>query len=449
MFNLGHGSGGDVILSSESHLLILGPPRCGKTRSIVIPNLKNLDIATVVTSTKEDIIAESIEHRRRKGQVFVFDPLESVRDLKGARRLFFSPISAIETFDDAMVMAHAMFGASNTANRGGQLSFWEERAQSLISSILLAAKIDPQPRSMDFVMETIEGRNFESALSILENRGEPEAFRSLSSVALAAPKEQSGIASTASSILSAYRSPSVLNQERQAFFDPKSFVRSRDTIFVVAPSAQQQVVAPVVLGLMQSIKSASYEWARDRSIKDGTFRPSPNVALLLDEMANIAPIRDLSSILSEGASQGVLVMGVLQDLSQARHRWGNESDGFITLFGNVAIFPGIADSNTLRDLSLLGGEELVTLRSRSTRRSIFSPPSVTASEHFHPKITPSDIFSTPSNEILLFSGREGFSRVLRREGEIGAIERGINTERTIDGRTYGARHWYRTPIIGR
>ncbi|MDA8197720.1 MAG: type IV secretory system conjugative DNA transfer family protein [Actinomycetota bacterium] len=448
MFNIGKGASGDVVLSSESHLLIVGPPRCGKTRSIVIPNLKMLDVATVVTSTKEDIIGDTIASRSKKGRVFIFDPMESVRDLKGASRLYFSPLSAIETFDDAMMMAHAMFGAALTGSRGGNVSFWEERAEALISSVLLAAKVAPEPFDMGFVMETIEGRDFDGALSLLKASGESEAFRTLSSVSLAAPKEQSGIASSASSILSAYRSPSVLRQERQANFDPKDFVRSNDTIYIIAPAAQQQVVAPLVLGLLHAVKGASYSLARDRAVAERSFIPKPNVALLLDEMANIAPIRDLSSILSEGASQGVLVMGVLQDLSQARHRWGSESDGFMTLFGNVAIFPGIADSHTLRDLSLLGGEELVTLRSRSSRRSLLAPPSYTVTEHFHPRITPSDIFSTPRGEVLLFSGRDGFSKVIQSDVE----ERGKPPIAIHEGGV-GApnlrRSWFNRPSLGR
>lgn len=444
MFNLGRGSGGDVVLSTESHLLIVGPPRCGKTRSIVIPNLKALDVATVVTSTKEDIVGETYSARREKGRVFIFDPLESVEDLKGANRLFFSPLSAIESFDDAMMMAHAMFGASLTGNKGGQVSFWEERAEALISSVLLASKVSSKSLDMEFVMEVIEARDFDRALTLLEGGGEAEAFRTLSSVALAAPKEQSGIASTASSILSVYRSPSVLAQEKLANFDPKEFVRSKDTIYVVAPAAHQQVVAPLVLGLVHAIKAASYTYARDRAVRDGSFIPQPNVALLLDEMANIAPLRDLPSILSEGASQGVLVMGVLQDLSQARHRWGSESDGFITLFGNVAIFPGIADGRTLRDLSLLGGEELVTLRSRSSRRSILGPQSTTYSEHFHPRITPSDIFSTPHGEILFFSGRDGFTRILRRDDDDRV--NGRSALRGIEDKVGATRsRWFRRP----
>ena len=52
-------------------------------------------------------------------------------------------------------------------------------------------------------------------------------------------------------------------------------------------------------------------------------------------------------------------MACLQDLSQARGRWGSAADGFLTLFGTTVVFPGIADVGTLRDLSALAGDHEV------------------------------------------------------------------------------------------
>jgi hypothetical protein len=78
--------------------------------------------------------------------------------------------------------------------------------------------------------------------------------------------------------------------------------------------------------------------------------------LALDEVANIAPVPDLPSMVSEGAGQGLLVLACLQDLSQARARWGQAADGFLSLFGTTVVLPGIADTATLRDLSALAGD---------------------------------------------------------------------------------------------
>jgi TraM recognition site of TraD and TraG len=59
---------------------------------------------------------------------------------------------------------------------------------------------------------------------------------------------------------------------------------------------------------------------------------------------------------SEGAGQGLLTLACLQDLSQARRRWGPEADAFVSLFGTTVVLGGIADRRTLELLSVLGGD---------------------------------------------------------------------------------------------
>ena len=85
----------------------------------------------------------------------------------------------------------------------------------------------------------------------------------------------------------------------------------------------------------------------------------PPTLLALDEVANIAPIPDLPAMVSEGAGQGLLVLACLQDLSQARGRWGGAADGFLSLFGTTVVLRGIGDTTTLRDISALAGDRVV------------------------------------------------------------------------------------------
>jgi type IV secretory pathway TraG/TraD family ATPase VirD4 len=80
------------------------------------------------------------------------------------------------------------------------------------------------------------------------------------------------------------------------------------------------------------------------------------VLFALDEVANVAPITELPQIASEGGGQGLLLLAVLQDLSQARARWGTLADGFLTLFGTKLILPGVADQRTLEAISTALGE---------------------------------------------------------------------------------------------
>jgi hypothetical protein len=90
------------------------------------------------------------------------------------------------------------------------------------------------------------------------------------------------------------------------------------------------------------------------------------VLLALDEVANIAPLPDLPAIVSEGAGQGLLTLACLQDLSQARTRWGPAADAFFSIFGTSIILGGIADVATLEALSSLSGDADVVSRSVGT-----------------------------------------------------------------------------------
>jgi type IV secretory pathway TraG/TraD family ATPase VirD4 len=88
----------------------------------------------------------------------------------------------------------------------------------------------------------------------------------------------------------------------------------------------------------------------------------------LDEVAHIAPLPDLASTIAEGGSQGLVVMACLQDLSQARARWGQSADGFLTLFTHKLVLPGVADIATLKAVSALAGDMDVTVRSTTVDR---------------------------------------------------------------------------------
>jgi type IV secretion system protein VirD4 len=173
----------------------------------------------------------------------------------------------------------------------------------------------------------------------------------LEGVARTSDRTASGIFSTASSVLSAYNSAAALRNCERPNFDPREFVASGDTVYISAPAHLQARLAPLVVGLLEQIRSAAY--ARMR----GRFTPTaePPVLWALDEVANIAPISSLPALVSEGGGQGLQVLACLQDLSQGRARWGSAADGFLSLFGTKIVFAGIGDLESLRAISAFVG----------------------------------------------------------------------------------------------
>ncbi len=117
------------------------------------------------------------------------------------------------------------------------------------------------------------------------------------------------------------------------------------------------------MGLIEEIRAATYADAARRLAEGDVV--DPPVLLALDEVANVAPLPDLAGIVSDGAGQGLLTLACLQDLSQARVRWGHAVEGFMSLFGTKVILPGIGDLRTLELVSALAGETDVPVRSVS------------------------------------------------------------------------------------
>ncbi len=408
MFYCGWGKMGPKLLSGESHLLVLGPPRCGKTTGMVIPNLVGAESAVVVTSTKADLLVATAAERQRAGRVWLFDPMGAIEPPPGVTRLNFSPVALADSFSRALLMSRAMV-RSSVARSGSSLTFWEERAEATIAPTLLGAHLGGL--SMAKVMDMIETKSLDSLLTLLGAKGELEASRTLASVLGSADRERSGVLSTAAGILSAYRMPEVLSQAGDANFDPLSFVSSRETIYVVAPASVQDVLAPLVVGLIWSIRDAAYAGVASEQLRSQEPQRGVKVKLLLDEMANIAPIYDLGAILSEGASQGVLVLGVLQDLSQAHQRWPVTSQGFLTMFQNVVIYPGIADARTLADLSSISGEKMVMLPSQGNRRTLASASHRSISGQLRPLVAPHQFAHLERGHAYLLEASQGFSRI--------------------------------------
>lgn len=342
MFYLGRRPDSLPYFSSErSHLLVLGPPRSGKTSSLVIPNARLFPGAVVVTSTKNDILDSIYLRRCEVGTVWVFDPSGEVSVSAQVRRANWSPVSAAASLEEAVLVAEGFVGVALGAG-GPSERHWIDRTKALMAPLLFAANL--LGASATVVASWVDRRDFAEAIDTLQFNGADRALEVLQGVLATETRERSAIISSASAALGAYRFRGPDDGEP---FDPSTFVLGHDLLLIVSPAVVQAVVAPIVVSLIDEIRRAAY-----RATAMGSC---PRVALILDEMANIAPLPSLGSLLSEGVSQGIYLLGALQDLSQARLRWPELMRGLLTLFGTTVVLGGIGDVETLRMLEELFG----------------------------------------------------------------------------------------------
>jgi type IV secretory pathway TraG/TraD family ATPase VirD4 len=355
---LGEGTHGWMWAGAQRSTLVLGPPRSGKTSSLVIPNILLSDGPVVSTSTKPDVMRATASARSQDGWTFLYDPSGEVQCPPGVERVGWSPLTTAKSWDAAVVTADAMVGATRAQGLRGGENHWTERASALLSTLIHAAALGEHP--MRDVLRWIDRHDGAPALEVLDGHDEA-ATDLLSGIVATDPREQSGIWSTASGVLAAYRTGAAMASTSAPAIDFDTFCSGPNTLYLCSAGRRQRQFAPLVVASIGDVRDATYTRARDGHL-------GPPTLLALDEVANIAPIPDLPAMVSEGGGQGLQVLACLQDLSQARARWGPAADGFLSLFGTTVVLRGIGDTSTLRDLSALAGQREVT--STTINRSV-------------------------------------------------------------------------------
>jgi type IV secretion system protein VirD4 len=344
---LGRGVHGDATSGNERSTLVLGPSRSGKTSSIVVPNLLITNRSCVVTSTKNDVVS-LMSRSRRDAATLLFDPSGTVRTPQDVHRIGYSPIRQSFSWDGAILASRSLIDIARRGRGDRSDDHWTERAGALVAPLLHATAL--RNESLGQLASRVDERRCDDVVHELKERyGEHHPSVSLLRGVLATEeRERSSIWSTTSGLFAGVRTEAARASSREAPLDLDAFLSGPHQLHIVAPSRHQAVTIPLVVGLIEELVHATYD----------RHHEGARLLLALDELANVAPLPRLASIVSEGGGQGVLTLACLQDLSQARSRWGTSADGFLSLFPTTVVLPGIADRATLEMLRGLAGRSL-------------------------------------------------------------------------------------------
>ena len=414
-------SGGWALADPESAVMVLGPPRSGKTTAVMIPAVMSAPGAVVATSTKPEVMRATVAARSEIGQAWLFDPTLSEQYLpEGVRRLCWSPVAAAGTWDGALVMARAMSACTRVGAGTTNESHWSERSAALLAPLLYAANLTNRPIAE--VLGWTLRQDLEPAMAVLADCDSEIAAAVLVGIEQTDARERSSIFSATAGVLAAYNADAVRETAGHPNFDPTRFAASTDTIYITAPEHRQALCAPLIAGLLEQIRHAVYERSAI-GVTDG-----PAMLWALDEVANIAPIHDLPALISQAGGQRLQVMVGLQDLSQARSRWGADAaEGFMSLFQTKAVLSGIGDSKTLESISLALGEYDRKVVSSSVGKGesdrLRDPDHHNESVSYQTQrqrvLTPGEIAKLPPGQALLLQGADwrliGLTRWYERE----------------------------------
>ncbi|WP_157746220.1 type IV secretory system conjugative DNA transfer family protein [Mycobacterium marseillense] len=374
--------GGVVAASARGAALVIGPPGSGKTQSVIMPSVAYAPGAVVSTSMKAEVLAATHVARSLRGKCWLFDPGGTTVPA-GMIGLRWNPLCDVTDWDAARSVAARLTGPARAgAGASHDGDHWTDRAETWLTVLLYAARLSAPGGDIAALARwslnpTDAGPECEAIFIVAEQDGDDDATIAaalLNSLLTVPDRERESIASTLGRIMNIYTSSAALRAGINPNFDVHAFVRSTDTVYITAPVDRQRDYAPLIAGFLESIRLAQYH--RRQAVDLGHETQSAPVTFVLDEAANTAPI-PLPNVVSEAGGQGLHLVVAFQDLSQARARWGHGADGFLTLFPEKLILPGMNDRSTADMLSKMSGEydrmTISVTQPGNTTNTSFSP----------------------------------------------------------------------------
>ncbi|MGO9488146.1 MAG: type IV secretory system conjugative DNA transfer family protein [Solirubrobacteraceae bacterium] len=328
----------------EVQPMVVAPPRAGKTSGFVIPWLLEHVGPALVLSTKRDVFEATAEHRRSVGRVWVYDPFGAERSAG------FSPLVPAVTWPGAIRAGEALASAAHPDASSAAHEFWDKEAASMLAPLLHGAA--SSGRSISELVRWLDARDFTDAVGVLKDSGAFAAADQLEGVSRRDERNRETTVMSALNLLRAYRYPQVADAAREDL-TPEAFLDARaNTVYVVAAGHDQDALRPVILALVTAIYEAATVKSRQTGVLD------PRLFVLMDEAANIAPVRNLASWLSQCGDHGIVIATIWQSLAQIDQRYGRPARDAICAASTAQLFiPPLADPTTTGYLTSLLGEE--------------------------------------------------------------------------------------------
>jgi type IV secretion system protein VirD4 len=339
----------------EVQPMVVAPPRAGKSSGYVIPWLLEHEGPALVLSTKRDVYDATARHRRNLGRVWVYDPFGDEASAG------FTPLVPARTWPGAIRAGEALASAAHPDASNAANEFWDKEAASMLAPLLHASAISGA--GMGELVRWLDARDFTDAIAALDNVGASAAADQLEGVSRRDERNRETTVMSALNLLRAYRYPQVAACARGDLAPDRFLDGHANTIYVVAAGHDQDALRPVILALVTAIYEAAIVKARRTGCLD------PRLFILMDEAANIAPVRNLAPWLSQCGDHGIVIATIWQSIGQIDQRYGRAARDAICAASTAQVFiPPLAESTSAGYLTELLGDEQVANASSSAGR---------------------------------------------------------------------------------
>jgi type IV secretory pathway TraG/TraD family ATPase VirD4 len=349
-----------VHCSLEDQILLMGPPRIGKS-AFLAGKILDAPGACVTTSTRGDLWKRTWRKRSTTGPVHVFN----ADGVGPANTVKFPIVNGCRDPRVAMRRAGYLLG-SQAAGKVEDASFWNGNSYRIVRVLLMAA--DYGGKTLQDVRRWVLNPTDNEPKQILERvkkQLHPGWFEDLKLIMEAPDRTQYGVIMTAVTALDFLSDPQAsriaIMEPGDVAFDPEMFIRAKGTLFLIGRHRQYGSVSGLFATLIGEVHDVAKEIAQGSP--DG--RLDPPMTQVLDEAALIARL-PLDVWGSEDGGSGINSAISVQSASQLEERWGVNGANTIWDNSNLMVFGGLKVLSDLQKISGICGEVDVENTSRHT-----------------------------------------------------------------------------------
>lgn len=357
-WRVGKSRGMDVYVSIEDSVALEGPPRSGKGYRVLISAILDWSGPLITTSTTNDNLTATLQPRKTRGTVHVFDP----QGLSGIRHtLRVSPLTGCHDPLVAMQRGTAIITGtalgSSTTNQE-----WAQASGVVLGRLLHAAAVGGGTIADIYDWGTSPAQA-STAVDILRSDGTPGWGDSLEAVIAGDEKLVSSIWFGVQGAVAPLAVPQIrdtlMPKPGDPVFDPAEFLNAANTLYLIGSSSGASAMGGFLGALLDDIVDV----ARTKALASEGSRLHQPLGLILDEIANMFRWAALPRTMADGGGRGICTFVVLQALSQAETSWSKaEADTIWAAATAKVLLGGASHVAHLRDIETLLGN-------RDTRRT--------------------------------------------------------------------------------
>ena len=338
-----------VLHTGDGHLITLARTGAGKGVGCIIPALLRYRGPVIVIDPKGENYQVTARRRRELGQkVHLLDPFGVTGEETGA----LNPLDLIDPRSPEAIDSAAQLAELIVTNQHAQDPFWDSRAYSLITTMLLfvASGRPPVLRNLQEMHYLLNQKNEDMDFTFKEIFKSPlPAVRQGGAIkSTAEAKVWASILSTAQSHTDFLRSAGAQATLGRSTIDLKAITcGDQISIYIVVPPEKLESHGKLLRLWIGVLMAAIAQRSR---------RPELPTLFILDEAAQLGPLKQLRQAITLLRGYGLRTWSFWQDLSQLQMLYPND---WKTMINNCEVLQafGFSNARVARDGGDLTGYE--------------------------------------------------------------------------------------------